>query len=91
MNTTLDLVEQGWVPDRLVRLGIKGLLTRRLRQEQRRSGEVPRQALGDFLDELRRSPIAVRVEKANEQHYALPPAFFQKILGKRLKYSGCYW
>jgi cyclopropane-fatty-acyl-phospholipid synthase len=40
---------------------------------------------------MRESPIAVRTEKPKEQHYELPPQFFRKVLGKRLKYSGCYW
>jgi cyclopropane-fatty-acyl-phospholipid synthase len=40
---------------------------------------------------MRESPIAVRTEKPKEQHYELPPKFFQKVLGKRTKYSGCYW
>jgi cyclopropane-fatty-acyl-phospholipid synthase len=29
--------------------------------------------------------------KANEQHYEVPPAFFEHVLGRHLKYSGCYW
>ena len=28
---------------------------------------------------------------ANTQHYELPPAFFELCLGKRLKYSSCYY
>jgi cyclopropane-fatty-acyl-phospholipid synthase len=30
-------------------------------------------------------------EKANEQHYELPPDFLGLILGPRRKYSGCLW
>ena len=30
-------------------------------------------------------------EKANEQHYEVPPAFFENVLGKHLKYSSGYW
>jgi cyclopropane-fatty-acyl-phospholipid synthase len=44
-----------------------------------------------FIQELRESPIALEVEKPKEQHYEMPPAFFQKVLGKRMKYSSCYW
>ncbi len=32
-----------------------------------------------------------QTHKANEQHYELPPEFFRLVLGKRMKYSGCYW
>jgi len=44
-----------------------------------------------FIQDLRERPIALEVEKPKEQHYELPPAFFQKLLGKRMKYSSCYW
>lgn len=36
---------------------------------------------------LKNSEIAIDTDKANEQHYELPTAFFQAVLGKRLKYS----
>ena len=29
--------------------------------------------------------------KANEQHYEVPPAFFDAVLGHRRKYSSCFW
>ncbi len=101
MNPALELVERGLVPDWLTRWGIRQLLALRLRQEQhthggadqnpRREEPSPRQHLQQCIAQLRRSPIALQPEKANEQHYELPPAFFQRVLGKRLKYSGCYW
>jgi cyclopropane-fatty-acyl-phospholipid synthase len=28
---------------------------------------------------------------ANRQHYEVPPEFFQLVLGRNLKYSGCLW
>jgi cyclopropane-fatty-acyl-phospholipid synthase len=37
------------------------------------------------------SPLAVLTEKANEQHYEVPAPFYQKVLGKNLKYSSCYF
>ena len=45
----------------------------------------------DLIQELKRSPIAVHAAEANAQHYDLDPSFFASILGKRLKYSCCYW
>ncbi|MGH7962319.1 MAG: class I SAM-dependent methyltransferase [Candidatus Binatia bacterium] len=90
MNTAVALIERGVVPDWLTRWGIRRLLAVRLRQENK-NGTSPRQALQEFIAQLRRSPIAVHTEKANAQHYELPPTFFQKVLGKHLKYSGCYW
>jgi cyclopropane-fatty-acyl-phospholipid synthase len=91
VSVSLDLVEQGYVPDLLVRWAIRRLLVRRLREESGTPETMPRQRLSDFITQLRRSPIALHPEKANQQHYELPPAFFQQVLGARRKYSGCYW
>jgi cyclopropane-fatty-acyl-phospholipid synthase len=41
--------------------------------------------------QLKKSPIAVHTDKANDQHYELPAEFFQLVLGRRLKYSSGYW
>ena len=40
-----------------------------------------------WIEELKKSPIALVPEKANEQHYELPPSFFDIVLGSNLKYS----
>ena len=91
MSLAIRLAEKGLLPDPLVRTGIRGLLRQHLRQE---SGPIPdadRLRLERLVSELRRSPIALEVDAANDQHYELPAAFFQRILGRHLKYSGCYW
>jgi len=36
-------------------------------------------------------PIAINMQEANDQHYEVPPAFFQKVLGPNLKYSCCWF
>ncbi|XP_052084044.1 uncharacterized protein LOC127721332 [Mytilus californianus] len=44
-----------------------------------------------FIKRLQNSPVAIETDKANEQHYEVPTEFFKTVLGKRLKYSCCYW
>jgi cyclopropane-fatty-acyl-phospholipid synthase len=44
-----------------------------------------------FAREMAKGPIALDVQAANEQHYELPAAFFEHILGPRLKYSSCLY
>ena len=78
------LVEHGRVGDPLIRLGIRQQLRRRLRQLGGGDGAA-------LLDQLRSAPIALHTEAANQQHYELPAELFQLILGKRLKYSCCFW
>ena len=40
---------------------------------------------------MRAAPVAPLPEKANEQHYELPAAFFVQALGARRKYSSCFY
>jgi len=44
-----------------------------------------------FAAELATSPVALDADKANEQHYEVPPEFFELVLGPHLKYSSAYW
>jgi cyclopropane-fatty-acyl-phospholipid synthase len=87
----LDLAERGFLPDPLVRLGIGALNRRRLVKEARRERAGKGELLQHFLDDLRRSSIAEETRSANEQHYEVPPAFFEAVLGRQLKYSCCLW
>ena len=84
-------VEQGLVPDRVVRLGIRRLLKARLVEMRDGDAETTAALTQTFLDELRAAPLALLPEKANEQHYEVPAAFFGAVLGPHRKYSSCYW
>jgi cyclopropane-fatty-acyl-phospholipid synthase len=90
MKSALALAERGLVPEPLVRRGIRRLLDERLREERARHALRERR-LADWAEEMRHAPIALVPEKANEQHYELPPAFFQLVLGPRLKYSSGFY
>lgn len=87
----LGWAEQGRVPDALLRAGIRRLCAQRLRDESEGGLEAQAQRFQQRLDALRDSPVAIHTDAANRQHYELPAAFFQQCLGKRLKYSGCYY
>ena len=91
MKKLIELADRKLMPDRLIRFGIRRLHKKRLRMENRGDVEAQRQALKCFIENLQQGPIAVKPHKPNQQHYELPPAFFQQVLGKHLKYSGCYW
>jgi cyclopropane-fatty-acyl-phospholipid synthase len=84
----VSLAERRRLPDFLIRVGIRRLLAKRLREE-RRTGKG--ESIDAFVAELKRSPVAVATDKANEQHYELPAAYFLKVLGPRLKYSCGWW
>jgi len=87
----IDMADRGLLPDRLIRLGIRYLDKQRLAQEERSDPQEQREAMDRFIARMHESPIAVNTREANEQHYEVPAGFFEAVLGKHMKYSGCYW
>lgn len=85
------LIERGLVPDRLIRLAIRRMLRDRLREEDHGSEQANRAAKLAFVEEMKRSPIALRTDAANAQHYEVPAAFFERVLGPRRKYSSALY
>ena len=92
LGTAIHLAEAGWVPDPVLRWGIRRACARRLRDEDRRRGGVgDAEATADAVRRLAREDIALVPALANAQHYEVPAAFFQRVLGPRLKYSCAWW
>ena len=90
MSLALKAAEAGWLPDWVVRSGIRSLLRQRLRDRSRASADGAGSVTAQ-LTAMRAGPIAPVPEEANAQHYEVPAAFFQTVLGPRLKYSCCWW
>jgi len=86
-----SLLESGLVPDFVIRRAIRQMLKVRLRHEDRGSDEANRAAKLALVEEMKRSSIALRADSANAQHYEVPAAFFEMILGPRRKYSSAYF
>ncbi|MCW9046522.1 MAG: cyclopropane-fatty-acyl-phospholipid synthase family protein [Gammaproteobacteria bacterium] len=87
----INWVEQGYVPDTIVRKGIRRLLKQRLLEINADDAEVSTQYKYLFIEAMKQSPIALSPEKANEQHYEVPAEFYDLVLGEHNKYSCCYW
>jgi cyclopropane-fatty-acyl-phospholipid synthase len=85
------LLESGLLPDPLVRAGIRRLLAARLRDEDKGDPEAQQAHFMQLVEQLRRSPVAIETQAANEQHYEVPGDFFRLVLGRHLKYSSCYF
>jgi cyclopropane-fatty-acyl-phospholipid synthase len=90
-HLAVNWIEQGLVPDSVIRAGIRRLLRQRLAEIGADDAEAGAARLEAFLSDMRRSPIALVPEKANEQHYEVPAAFYEFALGRHRKYSACYW
>lgn len=89
--SVIDWTERGWVPDSVVRAGIRRLLKARLGELHVTDCEQAAAAEQAFIRAMRTAPVAPVPEKANEQHYEVPAAFYRQVLGEHLKYSCCYW
>jgi len=90
-QTAMQWSEQGYVPDKVVRFGIKRLLAERLIEINHSDNERMADAEYRLIQHMHEAPIAILPEKANEQHYEVPAEFFELVLGKFKKYSCCYW
>ncbi len=82
------LMEKNKLPDFVIRHFIRKLCAERIRSEERLHFE---KGMSAYVEDLKNSPIAVHTQEANEQHYELPPKFFELCLGENLKYSSCYY
>ena len=87
----MNLLDSGLLPDFLIRFGIRRLLKQRLQDEGKGGLKAVHQRFRDLLKTMHQGPVAVATHTANEQHYEVPPAFFEKVLGPRLKYSSGLW
>lgn len=85
-STSIEWAESGWIADVFVRQGIRRLLGSRISSEARELADQEQLA-----ETLRNGPMLVGAEEANEQHYEVPPEFFETVLGPRLKYSCGLW
>ena len=90
-NLVLSMIEKGFIPDLLVRTGIRALLRKRLIDINSNECELADKNQMKMISVMNASPIAMNTSSANEQHYEVPPEFYELILGERFKYSCCFW
>ncbi len=79
--------ERAALPDAASRLAIAALVGRTGRRLDR-AGPATDATFVAGMDDF---PIAAHTDRANEQHYELPPEFFALMLGPRRKYSSCFY
>ncbi len=81
------VIERMPLPDLVTNAGISWLVERTRRKlADRTDGEE-----AAFARSMAESPVAVRPDAANAQHYEVPAAFFGLVLGARRKYSCCLY
>lgn len=91
VRLAINWVEQGYVPDSVIRQGIRRLCKSRLDEINSADCESTSDIREGFIAEMQSAPIALAPEQANSQHYEVPAAFFAQVLGPHGKYSCCHW
>jgi cyclopropane-fatty-acyl-phospholipid synthase len=87
----LGWVEQGYVPDGVVRRGIRRLCEQRLAELAPDDPQAAAALAETFVQEMDRAEAAPLAHLANQQHYEVPAAFFEAVLGPHRKYSSAWW
>jgi cyclopropane-fatty-acyl-phospholipid synthase len=91
MSLALSWVEQGYVPDVVLRRGIRRLCEQRLKDVGVGDAEASAARTEAFVQLMDGAPIALVPELANAQHYEVPAQFFALVLGPQRKYSSAWW
>ncbi len=91
MINTDELLAKDVLPDALIRLGIRRRLAGVLAPYRALDIEERKERLLGHIHGLKHMPVAVATDEANEQHYELPTRFFERVLGRHMKYSSGYW
>jgi cyclopropane-fatty-acyl-phospholipid synthase len=87
----MNILYTNLVPDFLLRPILRQLARHNIRRLESVAFSNQEHQRRELLKKFDRSPIAIHTKLPNLQHYEVPPAFFKLVLGKRLKYSCCFW
>ena len=77
----LSLAESGFIPDTIIKIAARYISNRRLNQDFTGDNK------DKIINKLSKGVVAEKTYNANEQHYEVPPEFFNFVLGVNLKYS----
>ncbi len=91
VRLAIDWVEQGLVPDAVIRSAVRRLCDQRLHEIAADDATRSAAIAECFLNLMADAPIALVPHSANEQHYEVPAEFFALALGPRRKYSCAWW
>jgi hypothetical protein len=85
------LLDAGYLPHAVIRVGIRRQLADRLSSIATTSLESGYESKMKYVELLRERPIAIETGTANEQHYEVGTSVLKGMLGPRMKYSSCLY
>ncbi len=91
MIGAIKLAENGWIPEKLLRHGIRKRVRQTLQDSIKEAAGNHAKSVGRFVTSMRQAAIAEVPQVPNQQHYEIPAEFFDMVLGPHRKYSSCYF
>lgn len=85
------ILDGGYLPQAIIRIGIRRQLQDRLNIIASTSLDEAYRGKMQYVKALRTQPIAIKTGKANEQHYEVGTGVLKACLGPRMKYSCCLY
>ncbi|EXV05104.1 mycolic acid cyclopropane synthetase [Metarhizium robertsii] len=85
------ILDRGYLPHALIRLGIRKQLQERLRTIESKSLTDACETKMSYIERLRTRPMAIATDTANKQHYEVGTGVLAACLGPRMKYSCCLY
>ncbi|KAI9652561.1 MAG: hypothetical protein M1829_001503 [Trizodia sp. TS-e1964] len=85
------LIDSGYLPHAVLRLGIRRQLGARVREISSASLCAASERKQAYIAALRTRPIAISTDAANSQHYEVGTGVLAACLGPRMKYSSCLY
>lgn len=85
------VVDGGYLPEFVLRRGIRGQLQTRINMIKTTSLAESYETKMRYVDLLRSRPIAIETAAANQQHYEVGTGVLSGMLGPRMKYSCCLY
>ncbi len=84
----VEACERGLMPDRIIRAGMRRRIANRIASRLAHDPEHRSAQLRAFIERASTGPITPH-STAKAGHHELPAAFFSRVLGAHMKYSGC--
>lgn len=85
------ILDGGYLPNALIRIGIRRQLQDRINIIHTTSLAESYEKKMEYVSLLRTRPIAIETAAANEQHYEVGTGVLEACLGPRMKYSSCLY
>jgi cyclopropane-fatty-acyl-phospholipid synthase len=87
LQLAIKAIERASIPDSVTRIGVSALVGR----TAARLAKTGPGAVRRFAADMDGQALALHTAAANDQHYEVPAAFYELILGPQCKYSCCLY